>query len=60
MYWNQGGTIAGRYATAININMRCIEIIKQDQYSKRSKRLTLTWDVLKFLNTDFEADMSTD
>ena len=47
MYWNQGGTIAGRYATAININMRCIEMQAERLLQNPLARLTLTWDVLK-------------
>ena len=33
--------------TAININMRCIEMIGQTGFTKDRSRLTLTWDVLK-------------
>ena len=33
----------------ININMRCIEIIKIIKIRKGDKWLTLTWDVLKWI-----------
>ena len=48
MYWNQGYTITWKELSAININMRCIEIWQEERDQSPCEWLTLTWDVLKY------------
>ena len=49
MYWNQVGKKSIDKSNKININMRCIEIIFRNNGENIQTRLTLTWDVLKFI-----------
>ena len=49
MYWNNSDILLQSILVMININMRCIEIMLQGTVNIQQTRLTLTWDVLKFL-----------
>ena len=51
MYWNLEDAFNYVETGEININMRCIEISMGDYEALALCRLTLTWDVLKFNNT---------
>ena len=49
MYWNDSALSSSSDSSAININMRCIEIYGVEIVTNAYLRLTLTWDVLKWL-----------
>ena len=48
MYWNAYKVTGIVVIAWININMRCIEIYLKGAVYDNGRRLTLTWDVLKF------------
>ena len=47
MYWNAYKVTGIVVIAWININMRCIEMMKATLKALKEFRLTLTWDVLK-------------
>ena len=55
MYWNVLSGYGDPLGTAININMRCIEMMLSKACCNFLSWLTLTWDVLKFAK-DITAD----
>ena len=48
MYWNEIAIALAISCIEININMRCIEMLDKLLVMNVIRRLTLTWDVLKF------------
>ena len=49
MYWNLIPFVRSSRRLLININMRCIEIEQWCRRIRQRWRLTLTWDVLKYV-----------
>ena len=54
MYWNIGFAGAESGVSAINRNMRCIEITADRPVPDQARRLIETWDVLKYVTLSIE------